>query len=78
MLDELKSNDNSDVFVPIGVGIFAKGNLEKVDKVLMSLGAGIVAEKDIVSAKKLLGKRKSIKKMIEEFGEKIWLPKRIP
>lgn len=30
------------------------------------------------SVKKSLGKRKGIKKMIKEFEEKIWLPKRIP
>lgn len=37
---------------------------------------GILTKKS--SVKKSLGKRKSIKKIIKEFEEKIWLPKRIP
>lgn len=59
MLEDFSKNDNVEIFVPLGTGMFTKGYLDKADKVLMSLGAGIVAEKDILSAKKLLEKRRS-------------------
>jgi len=58
LLDDFSKSGKSEVFVPLGTGVYTKAALDKTDKVLMSIGAGVVAEKDIASAEKLVEKRK--------------------
>ncbi|MCD4703296.1 MAG: prefoldin subunit alpha [Methanosarcinaceae archaeon] len=59
-LDELSSADESlDTMFPIGSGSFIHGKLDKVDKVVVDVGAGVNVEKSAEDAKEILNKRKA-------------------
>ena len=50
-LNELKKGDKGvEVLVPIGRHVLVKMNLEKADKVLLSLGASVLVEKPVDAA----------------------------
>ena len=56
-LDELGKNGKSEAVFPFGGGIFINGSVEKIKNVLVSIGSGIIVEKDIENAKKFLQER---------------------
>ncbi len=59
-LDDLSSADESlDAMFPIGSGSFIHGKVDKVDKVVVDVGAGISIEKSVEDAKDILNKRKA-------------------
>jgi len=47
-------NSGKDVFVPLSSGIFAKAAIKDTSELLVNIGANIVVNKDIASAKKLI------------------------
>ena len=48
----------SDVLVPLGSGCYTQGKIDANEKILTDLGVGIMAKKDIASAKEFVEKRK--------------------
>ncbi len=57
-LEDLSKGDKSEAMLPIGGGIFAKGHIDKVERVLVSVGANVAVEKNVGDAVKMLEKRK--------------------
>ena len=60
-LDDFKKaekTDKSEAILPLGGGMFVKGSLAKTENVLVSIGAGVIVEKDVGEAKKMVEKRK--------------------
>ena len=54
-LDDFRQiNENTEIFVPLNSGIFAKAELKKADELLVNVGANVVVKKDISSTKKLV------------------------
>lgn len=49
----------SEALLPLGSGIFVHGTMGKQDKVLVDVGAGIVMEKDLEEASKILDSREA-------------------
>ncbi len=47
-------NSGKEVFVPLSSGIFAKAAIKDTSELLVNIGANIVVNKDIASAKKLI------------------------
>ena len=66
-LDELRKNGKSEVILPLGGGIFTHGHMEKLDNVIVSVGANILVEKSVDDSKKMLEIRR--KRMIEAREE---------
>ena len=57
-LDELKKvKENTEIFTPVSNGIFIKAKLEKMDKLLVNVGNGVVVEKTVEETKALLSDR---------------------
>lgn len=51
-LDEIKKlGKKNEILMPLGGGSFVKANIADTEKILVSLGAGIVAKKDIPMAR---------------------------
>ena len=54
-LNDLKDvKEGTEILVPIHTGIFAKAKIEKVEKLRVNVGAGIVAEKSVDDTIKML------------------------
>jgi prefoldin alpha subunit len=67
--DFSKSKNDSELFVTVTPGIFAKAKLEKNDSVLLSVGSGVVVQKNIPDAKKVLaGQVVEMRKLQEELS----------
>jgi prefoldin alpha subunit len=59
-LDELKNvEDDNEVLMPLGSGVYVKAKIVERKKVIFSLGADIVADKDITAAQLSLDQRSS-------------------
>ena len=61
-----------EIFVPLSSGIFAKAEIKDTSELLVNVGANVVVQKDIASAKKLIANqveeiRKLQKRMMEEL-----------
>lgn len=57
-LNELeKGNGGKEILVSLGSGSYIIGGLRKVEKIIVGLGAGVAAEREIPEAKKLLEER---------------------
>lgn len=52
-----KANINSDILIPIGGGAFINGSIKDYSKVLVDIGAGLVAEKTVDDALKKIDER---------------------
>lgn len=52
-----KEKEESELLVPIGGGSYVKTKLANVDKVIVSLGAGVSVEKPLAEAKTLIKER---------------------
>ncbi|MFC1685656.1 prefoldin subunit alpha [Nanoarchaeota archaeon] len=71
-LKDLKNNEKSDAILPLGGGIFARGSLNKTDKLLVNIGAGILSEKSLDEAREGVGKRKDrLLEAKEELGKQM-------
>lgn len=64
-LEELdKTEPGKEILVPLSSGIFVKGNLKNTSELLVNVGANVVVEKDLISAKKLInGQLEEMKKL---------------
>ena len=61
-LDDIKNvKEGAKIFVPVGLGIFAKAELKDNKELLVNVGANVAVKKDIPSASRL------IKKQLEEI-----------
>jgi prefoldin alpha subunit len=53
-LDEIKEKKGKDILVPLGSGVFLRGNLVDDKKVLVNVGSNVVIEKNIDEAKEII------------------------
>ena len=58
-IEEIKKKGEKDIFLPLGSGVHVLGNLKKVKKMIVELGANIAVEETVERAKKILEKRKN-------------------
>ncbi len=56
-IDNLKGKEGSEILVPVGSGLYVKSKLLDSGKCLVNIGAGIVMEKPIEEAVKLIDKQ---------------------
>lgn len=57
-LEDLKEKDSVEAFIPIGAGSFMKGEINKTDEVIMSVGSGVAISKDLEGAKETISTQK--------------------
>ncbi|MDL2246455.1 prefoldin subunit alpha [Methanobrevibacter sp. OttesenSCG-928-K11] len=57
-LEDLKEKDSVEAFIPIGAGSFMKGEINKTDEVIMSVGSGVAISKNLEGAKETLSTQK--------------------
>ncbi len=67
-LNEIKGKESMETFVPIGAGSFVITEIKNTDQVIMGLGAGAAAKKDIGEASESIS---SQKKELEQLMEKM-------
>lgn len=67
-LNEIKGKENMETFVPIGAGSFVIAEIKNTDQVIMGLGAGAAAKKDIGEASESISLQK---KELEQLMEKM-------
>lgn len=61
-LDSIKKvKSGTEIFVPLGSGVFAKAELKDTDKILMNVGANILTSKGIPASKEI------VKKQVDEI-----------
>ncbi|MFH1972867.1 MAG: prefoldin subunit alpha [archaeon] len=65
-----KSKGDEEILVPMGAGIYIRGNIKEKTKVIMNVGASVVIEKNIDEALKLVDSQidemARIKKVMQE------------
>ena len=57
-LDGLSKSEKTDLLVPIGGGALLSVNTPPIEKLIVSVGAGVAIEKDLISAKAFLTSRR--------------------
>jgi prefoldin alpha subunit len=57
-LTELQKSKATESMTPLGAGVFAYATLKDTERVLIDVGSGVVVEKPIAEATKLLGERR--------------------
>jgi prefoldin alpha subunit len=67
-LEAVKGKENTETFVPIGAGSFLITEIKNTDQVIMSLGAGAAAKKNVDEAKESIS---SQKKELEQLVDKM-------
>jgi prefoldin alpha subunit len=67
-LEAVKGKENTETFVPIGAGSFLITEIKNTDQVIMGLGAGAAAKKNVDEAKESIS---SQKKELEQLAEKM-------
>lgn len=80
-LDEVKSNKQKEMFVPLGRDVFLKAELKSSDNVLVNVGANVVLEMPVENAKHAVEKQKlriiqardmimnEVNKLLERFAQ---------
>ncbi len=67
-LEAVKGKENTETFVPIGAGSFLITELKNTDQVIMGLGAGAAAKKNIDDAKESISsQRKELEQLVEKM-----------
>lgn len=67
-LDEVKKvKESTEIFVPIGAGVFTKAQLKESKEVLINVGSGVVVKKSFDDAKEIV--EKQTKEMEELFSQ---------
>jgi len=56
-LDGLSGQEGAEVLVPIGAGSYVWARVERVDKVVVGVGADVAIEMDVEKAKEVIGER---------------------
>ena len=59
-IDEIKKSGGEDILLPIGSSVHVKGEIKKVDKMIVELGANTAIESTIEKTKGILEKRRKI------------------
>jgi len=59
-IDELKKSGGEDILLPIGSSVHIKGDLKKVEKMIVGLGANTAIEITVEKTKKILEKRRKV------------------
>ncbi|MDI6724441.1 MAG: prefoldin subunit alpha [Methanobacterium sp.] len=67
-LNAIEGKENTETFVPIGAGSFVIAEIKNTDQVVMGLGAGAAAKKNIGEAKESIS---SQKKELEQLVDKM-------
>jgi len=67
-LNAIEGKENTETFVPIGAGSFVIAEIKNTDQVVMGLGAGAAAKKNIEEAKESIS---SQKKELEQLVDKM-------
>lgn len=63
-----KTDENSEILIPVGGGTFINGSIKETSKVLVDIGAGLVTEKTIDDALKKIDERiKNLQEKQEKF-----------
>jgi prefoldin alpha subunit len=68
-LDAVKGKENTETFVPIGAGSFLIAEIKNTDQVIMGLGAGAAAKKNIDDAKESISsQRKELEQLVDKMS----------
>ena len=59
-IDEIKKTGGEDILLPIGSSVHVMGELKKVDKMIVELGANTAIESTVEKTKEILEKRRKI------------------
>jgi len=59
-IGEIKKSGGENILLPIGSTVHIKGELKKVDKMIVELGANTAMESTVEGTKKILEKRKKV------------------
>lgn len=73
LIEELsKLNDVANVLIPIGGGNYISGQIPKLNKINVSVGAGVVIEKTLEEGREIITQRKnSIEKLRNNYQQRI-------
>ena len=67
-----KLSKGSELYFPLGSGVFAKGSIVSISDMMVELGSGIVMAKDPKSVKDFLeGKEKELEKSADELQDEM-------
>lgn len=72
-LDEIRDVDgDEEVFIPLGSGSYALGEITETEKVLVNVGGSAIIKEDISDAKDIIeGKKKDFREQISETDDAI-------
>ena len=71
-LEGISGQEGAEVLVPIGAGSFVWARVERVDKVMVGVGADVVVEMDIERAKEVVGERMAeAEKALNEYVRRL-------
>ena len=59
-VDEIKKSGEENILLPIGSSVHVKGELKKVDKMIVELGANTAIESTVEGTKRILETRKEV------------------
>ena len=68
-LEAVKGKEDTETFVPIGAGSFLIAEIKNADQVIMGLGAGAAAKKNIDDAKESISsQRKELEQLVDKMS----------
>ena len=75
-LEEVKDIKNKEILIPLGQGIFTKGNIKNTNELITNVGANTLVEKDIKETKdmvktNILNLSKALEKTEEEINKNV-------
>ncbi len=53
-LDELKNQNDNNIFIPLGSGVYVKGSLEDADKMIILIGSDVAVDVNFDKSKNIL------------------------
>jgi prefoldin alpha subunit len=59
-IDEIEKSQNKEILFPIGSNVHVPGKLERIDRMIVELGANVAIENSVEETRRILGKRKKI------------------
>ena len=68
-LEAVKGKEGTETFVPVGAGSFLIAEIKNTDQVIMGLGAGAAAKKNIDDAKETISsQRKELEQLVDKMS----------
>ncbi len=68
-LEAVKGKEGTETFVPVGAGSFLIAEIKNTDQVIMGLGAGAAAKKNIDEAKEnISSQRKELEQLVDKMS----------